>query len=433
MFKKTLKNQKRNLTGAIGSTSIPTSKPLLYIGLSLFILISLIFVFSFIDFGSENNLGSLFFEEKEEIIETGNLSYSSGKNHQEEEFFDNSEDILNSNRNLEESKSFNHGQGEKFFSDGLGFQDTNNAPNSILDNDDEILKKLKKDFEQSKKVAVNTNRFIENEQLVSFDDVRDYESGANEKKINEKANEIFNNSQANEKLIKEDKATVKKDAYGCIVNEEIYIKYLGCQANNGNTQKGEIVLAKAHKKKNISKGKNKDITNSYIEKGYKIPVILTSDITSQFTGIINAISAQDIYDSSKEKIIIPKGSIFYGKNDEIKAGYDKNRMQLHWTEVKIGENLLSLKNLGTVDKTGQTGIKVDNNVNYGKLFVTSMLVALVGAGIDSSSDDPFTKSLNKQLTNTSNKILDSHLNARPKFQIKKGTKLNIVLSQRLYF
>lgn len=185
-----------------------------------------------------------------------------------------------------------------------------------------------------------------------------------------------------------------------------------------------------------------------IQAGTLIPAVLLTGIDSDLPGDVLAQVARDVYDSrSMQRVLIPKGSKLIGKYED-QVGIGQDRLLIAWTRIVFPDGRsVTLPGLETKDRTGAGGLRDQVDRHIGRVFGTTTLLSLIGAGLQLSQlqggATPFgsypspqqvaAAAVGQELAQVATQMLRRDLEIRPTIRIRQGMPFNVFFNADLAF
>ena len=178
--------------------------------------------------------------------------------------------------------------------------------------------------------------------------------------------------------------------------------------------------------------------------GSIIPAVLITAIDSDLPGIVTAMVRQTIYDTlHPNRVVIPQGAKLIGQYSPDVA-YGQSRALIAWNRIIFPNgSMLDLQGMLGIDGKGRSGFadQVDNH--YLKIFGSSVLVSLLGAGAQLSQpqnagafntptgSQQATAALAQGLDNTGTQLLQKNLGIQPTIKIRAGYLFNVMVNRTM--
>ncbi len=178
-----------------------------------------------------------------------------------------------------------------------------------------------------------------------------------------------------------------------------------------------------------------------IKAGTIIPAILANSINSDLPNIINAIVSEDVYDSiSHSHIIIPKGTKLNGIYDS-NLSFGQDGLAVVWNRLVFSDgSTFNIGSMAGADQSGSSGFRDKVNNHYARTFGSSVLIALIGSGMQLSqpkgktstandAQETITANMAQQTGNTAQGVLNKMLNVQPTITINAGYRFNVMVNK----
>ena len=178
-----------------------------------------------------------------------------------------------------------------------------------------------------------------------------------------------------------------------------------------------------------------------LAKSTLIRCVLMQDVASTMESQTRCQVAQNVYSSDGSRILIPAGSIASGAS---LSGFIKGQQKMFivWDRLTTTNNIIvPLKGSQSVDKLGELGHKADVKSNFFLRFGNALMVSILSSAIEAGFND-LNSHDQKVDINTSGvqsnfqmglETLKNELDVQPIARIKRGTMLNIMVSEDVNF
>ena len=182
-----------------------------------------------------------------------------------------------------------------------------------------------------------------------------------------------------------------------------------------------------------------------LAKSTLIRCVLMQDVASTMESQTRCQVAKDVYSADGSRILIPAGSIASGAS---LGGFIKGQKKMFvvWDRLTTpGGVIVPLKGSQSVDKLGELGHKADVKSNFFVRFGNALLVSILSSAIETGFNDLNNHEQEheeKVNINTSNiqsefqlglETLKNELDVQPNAHIKRGTMINIMVSEDIDF
>ncbi|MFM2344013.1 MAG: conjugal transfer protein TrbI [Pseudomonadota bacterium] len=187
--------------------------------------------------------------------------------------------------------------------------------------------------------------------------------------------------------------------------------------------------------------KQNAISEKEIKAGTVIPAILNHSLNSDLPGIVTATVSQDVYDSiSHTNIVIPKGTKLNGIYDS-NLSFGQDGLAVVWNRLVFTDGAtFDIGSMTGADQGGNSGFRDRVNNHYARTFGSSILVALIGSGMQLSqpknrslagndAQETITANIAEQTGNTAQNVLNKTLNVQPTVTIRAGYRFNIMVNK----
>ncbi|WP_433846563.1 TrbI/VirB10 family protein [Anaplasma phagocytophilum] len=203
-------------------------------------------------------------------------------------------------------------------------------------------------------------------------------------------------------------------------------------------------------------------TRYIILQGHMIDAVLETAINSDISGVLRAVVSRDVYASSGDAVVIPKGSRLIGSYFFDSAG-NNVRVDVNWSRVILPHGVdIQIASSGT-DELGRNGISgvVDNKVgsiltstiflagiSLGTAYVTDQIPSLRTAtvkvetpadgkdGKKTTSSSLSTKIVSdaiKDFSDSMKEIVNKYSNRTPTVYVDQGTVMKVFVNQDVVF
>lgn len=181
-----------------------------------------------------------------------------------------------------------------------------------------------------------------------------------------------------------------------------------------------------------------------IKAGTVIPCVLISGINSDLPGNSIGQVTENVYDSASGKnLLIPKGTRVIGTYDN-HITYGQSRVLVVWSKLVYPDgSTLMLGNLTGVDQSGYTGSAGQVNRHWNSLLASSLLVSLMGAGVDiatpsnrSDEDDAgsiLAENATRAVAEAMSKVIEREADRQATIKIKPGQRYMLFVRQDIAF
>lgn len=149
----------------------------------------------------------------------------------------------------------------------------------------------------------------------------------------------------------------------------------------------------------------------------------------------------DVYAESGNQVLIPRGSRLVGQyNSAIRKG--QARVFVVWNRLIRPDGIEIAINSGGTDPLGQAGVAGHVNNHFWKIFGTSTLLSIIGAGSANlgvtpsdqyNSTSAYREQIAQSFQNSSSKILEQYADIPPTITIKQGTPIKVFVAKDLDF
>lgn len=178
-----------------------------------------------------------------------------------------------------------------------------------------------------------------------------------------------------------------------------------------------------------------------ILQGKVIDAILETGINSDLPGLVRGIISHDVFGEAGKLILLPRGTRLIGTyNSALRKG--QARVFVIWNRAIRPDGIEIALFSGGTDPLGQAGIAGKVNNHFWKIFGTSTLLSLIGAGaanlgVDSGDQNNSMSAYREEVANSfrdsATKVLDDYIDIPPTITVKPGTAMKILVARDLDF
>jgi len=170
-----------------------------------------------------------------------------------------------------------------------------------------------------------------------------------------------------------------------------------------------------------------------------IPAILINEINSELDGKVVAQVESNVYGAHGRKILIPSGTRAIGRYRPIKK-VGTERLTIFWQRLITPSGInIHTTDAEMTDQMGRSGITgaVDNR--YWDRYGMALLVSAVGSAgayaipVKNNAQAVVIENFGRDQQTFAKKILDEHMEIRPKITIPAGTRILITASRDIWF
>ncbi len=172
--------------------------------------------------------------------------------------------------------------------------------------------------------------------------------------------------------------------------------------------------------------------------GSIIPAALITQIKSELPGLVKAQVTEDVYDTvTGYKLLIPRGSTLlgsYGQN----TSSGQSRLFVYWTRLMYPNGaFLDLAKTGGVDADGSSGVVGRRQTGFLSTLLGATLINLVqNVGQTSTTSSDLTEAARvatgASVGSVTSQYLEQRFNRGPRFTVKAGTIVNVMLENDYY-
>ena len=178
--------------------------------------------------------------------------------------------------------------------------------------------------------------------------------------------------------------------------------------------------------------------------GSIIPAVLLTALDSDLPGFVTAMVRQTIYDSLNHRVIvIPQGAKLVGRYSSDVA-YGQVRALIAWNRLIFPNgSMIDLQGMSGTDGQGQSGFEDQVDHHYMKVFGSSILISLLGAGAQLSQPQSGLQNIQPTpqqqaaaamatgMANTGNQLLEKNLSIQPTIKIRAGYLFNVMVNKSM--
>lgn len=178
--------------------------------------------------------------------------------------------------------------------------------------------------------------------------------------------------------------------------------------------------------------------------GSIIPAVLLTAMDSDLPGFVTAMVRQTIYDSIDHKsVLVPQGAKLVGRYSSDVA-YGQVRALVAWNRLIFPNGaMIDLQGMSGTDGQGQSGFEDQVDHHYMKVFGSSILISLLGAGAQLSQPQSGLQNIQPTpqqqaaaamatgMANTGNQLLSKNLSIQPTIKIRAGYLFNVMVNKSM--
>ncbi|MBW7836510.1 MAG: TrbI/VirB10 family protein [Sphingomonadales bacterium] len=190
----------------------------------------------------------------------------------------------------------------------------------------------------------------------------------------------------------------------------------------------------------VSSHRLQDPTSPYeVKAGTVIPAALITGLNSDLPGTVLAQVTEPVYDSvTGRHLLIPQGARLIGDYESTVA-FGQERAFVVWRRLLLPDgSSLTLDDLPAADVTGAAGLRDRVDLHEGRLMKGIALATVLGVGAELTVSDAETgleravrESIQGNVNQTGQKIVDRHLNVKPTIRIRPGWPLRVIVTRDL--
>lgn len=218
-----------------------------------------------------------------------------------------------------------------------------------------------------------------------------------------------------------------------IVSNESYIPVAANTMINMNP-----TVNRQDSKDNMSKQEKVEQNGMLIETGTVISGVLGQAVNSDYQGPWKGMITRDVYDSSQEYILLPKGTTVIGDTVRIRNANEPIQARMGLTVkwlIPPGGKRISLENNGkTLDMSGIAGIKdeVDRHILAQFLGVSAYALISSSAERNEAGSTSFAGDIGDGMRQQFGPLAAKYLSLVPTIHIKQGHPIKIFIQDDIY-
>ena len=176
-----------------------------------------------------------------------------------------------------------------------------------------------------------------------------------------------------------------------------------------------------------------------LREGEFLEAVLTNRLGGDFAGPVNAMLSADVYDRSRQRLLLPRGSRALGAASRVQD-WEQVRLAVVFHRLILPDGrTIDLADSTGLNQIGETGLKDRVNRRYASAIAAAGAVgALAGLAQATSPQDAFLSRLGSArlsagagLSQSAMRMLDRYLNRLPKVTIREGHRIRIYLTADL--
>ena len=176
-----------------------------------------------------------------------------------------------------------------------------------------------------------------------------------------------------------------------------------------------------------------------LHEGDFLEAVLTNRLSGDFSGPVNAMVSADMYDRSRQHLLVPRGTRVLGTLHQIEER-DQSRLAVVFHRLVLPDgSSVRLDRSPGLNQMGETGLKDIVNRRYASAIAAAGAVgALAGLTQAVSPHEIYNSRLGSAriaagsgLAGAAERILDRFLNRMPKLTVREGHRLRIYLTADL--
>lgn len=173
--------------------------------------------------------------------------------------------------------------------------------------------------------------------------------------------------------------------------------------------------------------------------GEFLEAVLTNRLSGDFSGPVNAMVSADVYDRTRQRLLVPRGTRALGMAHQIEDR-DQSRLVVVFHRLVLPDgSSVRLDRSPGLNQMGETGVKDIVNRRYASAIAAAGAVgALAGLTQATSPHDAYTSRFGSArlaagsgLAGAAERMLDRFLNRMPKLTVREGHRLRIYLTEDL--
>ena len=180
-------------------------------------------------------------------------------------------------------------------------------------------------------------------------------------------------------------------------------------------------------------------TRYVLREGEFLEAVLANRLSGDYAGPVNAMVSSDVYDRSRQRLLVPRGTRALGGADPVEHwGQARLAVTFHRLVLPNGTPVELTESVG-LNQIGETGLRDRVQRHYPSTLAAAGAVgALAGLSQAVSPGEAFVSRLGSArlsagsgLSQSSGRILDRYLNRLPKVTVREGHRIRIYLTRDL--
>ena len=176
-----------------------------------------------------------------------------------------------------------------------------------------------------------------------------------------------------------------------------------------------------------------------LREGEFLEAVLVNRLSGDFAGPVNAMVSADVYDRSRQRVLVPRGTRALGAATRVED-WEQVRLAVTFHRLVLPDGAAVALGRGTgLNQVGEAGLRDLVNRHYLSTFAAAGAVgALAGLSQAASPQDAYVSRLGAArlsagggLSRSAERVLDRYLNRLPKVTIREGHRLRIYLTEDL--
>ena len=180
-----------------------------------------------------------------------------------------------------------------------------------------------------------------------------------------------------------------------------------------------------------------------LKTGWVIPAVMLTGINSDLPGMIIAQVSKNVFDSRTGKhLLIPQGTKVIGDYSSLIA-VGQDRALVVWKKLEFPNgNYMHIENMQGSDKSGYSGFSDQIDNHYIRIFGSSLLLSLVGAGYKTSIPQKSGEGIltprqiveaeiGHNFSKVGSEMIKSNMKIKPRLIIRPGYRFNIMVNKTM--
>ena len=170
-----------------------------------------------------------------------------------------------------------------------------------------------------------------------------------------------------------------------------------------------------------------------------INAILLNEINSELGGKVIAQVESNIYGAHGRKILIPAGTKAIGRYNPVKK-IGTERLEIVWVRLITPDGInIHTQDAEMTDQMGRSGITGEVDNRYGDKYFLALLATTVGSvgayaiPVKNNAQAVVIENFGRDQQTFAKKILDEHMEIKPRITIPSGSRILITASRDIWF